>query len=63
MRVYKCDRCGEYVSRTARDFFVRNPARGIYKLRRNIHLCNDCANSLREWFHDAKLTQGKEPRG
>ena len=59
MRVYKCDRCGEYVSRTARDFFVRNPTRGIYKLRKNIHLCNDCANSFREWFGECE----KEKRG
>lgn len=59
MRVCKCDRCGEYVSRTARDFFVRKPTRGICKLRKNIHLCNDCAKSFREWFSECE----KEPRG
>lgn len=41
MRVYKCDRCGKYVLRTVRDFFVRNPTRGIYKLRKME--CWDCS--------------------
>lgn len=54
MRVYKCDRCGKYVSRMARDFFVRNPTRGIYKLSNKIRLCNDCAKSFREWFGECE---------
>ena len=59
MRVYQCDRCGKYVSRTARDFFVRKPTRGIYEVRKNIHLCNDCANSFCKWFSECE----KEQRG
>ena len=54
MRVYKCDRCGEYVPRTSRDFFVRKPTREIYKLRKNIHLCSDCAKSFRKWFSECE---------
>lgn len=57
MRIYKCDRFGKYVSRMARDFFVRNPTRGIYKLRKNIHLCRDCAKSFRRWFNDPKAKE------
>jgi hypothetical protein len=37
---------------------VRNPTRGIYELRKNIHLCNDYAKSFREWFGECE----KEPR-
>lgn len=59
MRVYKCDRCGKYVSRTVRDFFVRNPTRGIYELRKNIHLCNDYAKSFREWFGECEKELGR----
>lgn len=57
MRVYKCDRCGKYVSRMARDFFVRKPTRGIYKLSKKIHLCHDCAKSFRRWFNDPKAKE------
>ena len=59
MRVCKRDRCGAYVSRTVGDLLVRNPTRGICKLRKNMRLCNDCANSFCEWFSECE----KEPRG
>lgn len=54
MMVYKCDRCGEYVPLSARDFFVRKPTRGIYKLSKKIHLCATCEASFRRWFNDYK---------
>lgn len=57
MRVYKCDRCGKYVSLNARDFFLRKPTRGIYKLSKKIHLCRDCAKSFRRWFNDPKAKE------
>lgn len=62
MRVYKCDRCGKYVSRTARDFFVRKPTSGIYKLSKKIHLCSGCAKSFRMWlwYSDPDMDEAKE---
>lgn len=62
MRIYKCDRCGKYVTRKNRDFFLRKPTK-LWHFGPKLHVCDDCTKSFREWFHDAKLTQGKEPRG
>ena len=53
MRVYKCDRCGKYISLSARDFFVRDPTRWVYKLSKKLHLCSDCENSFRKWFRNS----------
>lgn len=60
MRLYRCDRCGKYVSKRARDFFVRKPTRGIYKLSDKLHLCHDCAKSFRKWFADGKNADKEE---
>ena len=51
MRVYKCDRCGKYVSPNARDFFLRKPT-PLWRLGRKIHICDDCAKSFLRWFND-----------
>ena len=51
MRLYRCDRCGEYVSKRARDFFVRKPNKGVYRLGKKIHLCTKCADSFRRWMN------------
>ena len=59
MRVYKCDRCGKYAQRTARDFFVRKPTSGIYKLSKKIHLCSDCEKSFRSWFNEREKEVGE----
>ena len=52
MRVYKCDRCGRYVSLSAKDFFVRNPTRGVYKFGVKKHLCATCEESFRKWLNE-----------
>ena len=44
MRVYKCDRCGKFVSLKMRDYFLRNPT-PLYRLGHKMHLCGDCARS------------------
>ena len=59
MRVYQCGRCKKYISRTARDFFVRKPTRGIYRLSKKIRLCCDCANSFRTWLLLDNLEENK----
>ena len=51
MRVYKCDRCGKFVTLKARDFFLREPTQ-LDRLGRKMHLCDDCAKSFRRWFSD-----------
>ena len=51
MRVYRCDRCGAYVSVSAMGFFVRKPTRGVYRISKKIHLCTECADSFRRWLY------------
>lgn len=63
MRVYQCDRCKKYVKRTARDFFVRKPTRGIYRISKKIHLCHDCANNFRMWLLFDNLEEKEERHG
>lgn len=59
MRVYKCDRCGKYVSLKTREHFLRNPS-PLYRLGRKMHLCGDCARSFRRWFSDPKAKEEGE---
>lgn len=49
MRVYKCDRCGKYVSMGMRERFLRKPT-PLWRLGRKMHICDNCAKSFREWF-------------
>ena len=56
MRVYKCDRCGKYVSAGLRDYFVRKPT-PLYRIGRKMHLCDDCAKSFRKWFYEPKAKE------
>ena len=56
MTVYKCDRCGKYVSPNARDFFLRKPT-PLWRLGRKIHICDDCAKSFLRWFNDPKAKE------
>lgn len=44
MRVYKCDRCGKYVS--GWDMY------DIKMAWRVKQICDDCYSSLRKWFKD-----------
>ena len=60
MRVYRCDRCGEYMSKRARDFFVRRPTRGVYRLSKKIHLCKKCADSFRCWLYEIEKAADDE---
>lgn len=53
MRVYKCDRCGKYVSLGTRERFLRNPI-PLWRFGRKKHLCDDCVRSFRRWFTDPK---------
>ena len=57
MRVYKCDRCGAYVPSSAKDFFVRKPTRGVYRLSKKMHLCGDCRRSFTEWLYAPKSSE------
>ncbi len=59
MRVYKCDRCKEYVSIKRRDFFLRKPTR-LWRFGRKMHLCDNCAKSFRRWFSDPKAKEEGE---
>lgn len=63
MRLYRCDRCGKYVSKRARDFFVRRPTRGVYRLSKKIHLCTECAESFRRWLHGTEKAADVLPKG
>lgn len=54
MRVYKCDRCGKFISRGMRDFFIRKPSRGVYRLGKKMHLCGDCEKSFCRWLTEKK---------
>lgn len=56
MRVYKCDRCGKYVSIKAKYFFVRKPTH-LYRIGSKKHLCDDCAKSFRRWFFEPKAKE------
>ena len=60
MRVYECDRCGRYVPLSARDFFLRKPTKGVYRLSKKIHLCCDCQRSFIEWLHALKSSENIE---
>lgn len=60
MRVYKCDRCGKYVS-ACNLFDLRPPLLkkyyfGIMKK----HLCNECVKSLRKWLEEPKVKEESE---
>ena len=61
MRIYKYDRCGKYISKDMRDFFVRKPARHVYRFGRKRHLCEDCADSFDQWLRhpDMDAENGK----
>ena len=56
MRVYKCDRCGKYVSLGMRELFLRKPT-PLWRLGRKMHICDNCANSFRRWFCDPKAKE------
>lgn len=53
MRVYKCDRCDQLVEQ---DFLnlLSFPYRGIYRFGKKGHLCDECAESFRNWFFEPK---------
>ena len=56
MRVYRCDRCGKFVSLKMRDYFLRNPT-PLWRFGRKIHLCGDCARSFCRWFSEPKAKE------
>lgn len=58
MRVYKCDRCGKYVTLSGL-FELTPPHMRVYGFVIKKHLCGECAKSFREWFSECE----KEPRG
>lgn len=49
MRVYKCDRCGKYITRKNRDFFLRKPTK-IWRFGSKMHVCDECAKSFMRWL-------------
>ena len=56
MRVYKCDRCGKYVSMGMRERFLRKPT-PLWRLGRKMHICDNCAKSFREWFNNPETKE------
>lgn len=59
MRVYKCDRCGKYVS-VGGLFELTPPRLRIYRFRIKKHLCGDCADSFRRWFSNPEAKEESE---
>lgn len=56
---YRCDRCGKNLAFEERLETSRQKSMPcIFTINEKI-LCEDCANSFREWFSECK----KEPRG
>lgn len=51
------------MSKRARDFFVRRPTRGVYRLSKKIHLCTECADSFRRWLHGTEKAADVLPKG
>ena len=60
MRIYRCDRCGKYISKDMRDFFVRKPARRVYRFGRKKHLCEACADSFDQWLRHPEMDAGND---
>lgn len=60
MRLYRCDRCGEYVAASARRFFVRKPTKGIYRFGKKRHLCEECARSFDRWMNETEKATDDE---
>lgn len=56
MRVYKCDRCGKFVSLDGL-YKVAKPRLMICSFGRKMHLCRECAKSFREWFNDPRAKE------
>lgn len=56
MRIYKCDRCGKYVTRKNRDFFLRKPTK-LWHFGPKLHVCDDCTKSFREWFYEGRESE------
>lgn len=54
-RVYRCDRCGKYISPSVKDFFVRKPTKGVYRFGKKAHLCGKCKESFCQWFFEPKV--------
>lgn len=59
MRVYKCDRCGKYV--TFSGLFELTPPRlRVYRFGIKKHVCDECAKSFRRWFSDPNAKEEGE---
>lgn len=56
MRVYKCDRCGKFVT-LDHMYKVASPRLMVCRFGRKKHLCKDCAKSFREWFNAPKSSE------
>ena len=54
MRIYQCDRCKRYILQGTISPFIRKPTRGVYRFGKKAHLCEDCAESFRQWFSDPR---------
>ena len=59
MRVYKCDRCGKYVT-LGYIYELRQPRRSMYGYTIKKHICIDCAKSFREWFNNPETKEASE---
>lgn len=52
MRMYKCDRCGKLVSKSA----INNLSKPrIFRLGKKLHVCQECARSFRKWFEEGRV--------
>lgn len=48
-KVYKCDRCGDYVVSTHK---LSSPS--VFRFGRKNHICAACEQSFRRWFWSGK---------
>lgn len=53
MRIYECDRCGAYVKADYKALLGR-PYRGIWRMGRRMHLCEECKKDFDSWLYDGK---------
>lgn len=50
--MYKCDRCGKLVSKSA----INNLSKPrIFRLGKKLHVCQECARSFRKWFEEGRV--------
>lgn len=52
MRMYKCDRCGKFVSKSC---FKKLSKPRIFRLGKKLHVCQECARSFCNWLEEGRV--------